>query len=87
MAIERGEFVDLSDLLGEQLTMAGKSTKSTRATQSRCITSLDTVLDAWSLYATVLAAAKPRLAPEVSEFHHSNQLEVPNLCMAPVQSA
>ena len=65
VAIERGEFVDLSDLLGEHLTMAGKSTKSRRATQSRCITSLDTWLEAWSLYATVLAAAKPHLAPDL----------------------
>ena len=48
--------------------MAGKSSKSRRATQSRCITSLDTWLEAWSLYATVLAAAKPQIAPDLFKY-------------------
>ena len=68
VAIERGEFVDLSDLLCEHLTMAGKSTKSRRATQSRCITNLDTWLEAWSLYATVLVTAEPHLAPDLFKY-------------------
>ena len=67
MAIERGEFVDLSDLLCEHLTMAGKSTKSRRATQSRSI-NLDTWLEAWSLYATVLVTAEPHLAPDLFKY-------------------
>ena len=68
VAIKRGEFVDLSDLLSEHLTMSGKSSKSRRATQSRCITTLDTWLEAWSLYATVLAAAKPHLASDLFKY-------------------
>ena len=60
-AIERGEFVDLSDLLSEHLTRAGKSAKSRKATQTRHIANLDTWLEAWTLYATVLANASPSL--------------------------
>ena len=70
MTIEQGEFVvnDLSDSLGEHLIMAGKSTKSRRATQSRCITSMDTWLEGWSLYTTVLVAPKSRLAPDLLDY-------------------
>ena len=59
-AIVRGEFVELSDLLSDHLTMAGKSAKK-KAT-------LDTWLEAWTLYATVLATTKPQLAPELFKY-------------------
>ena len=64
-AIKRGEFVDFSDLLSEHLTRVGKSAKSRKATQTRHIANLDTWLEAWTLYATVLANAKPQLTPEL----------------------
>ena len=63
--IERGEFVDFSDLLCEPLMRAGKSAKTKKATQTRHIADLDTWLEAWTLYATVLANAKPQLAPQL----------------------
>ena len=67
-AIERGEFIDFSDLLAEHLTRAGKSAKTKKATQTRHIASLDMWLEAWTLYATVLTNAKPQLAPELFKY-------------------
>ena len=67
-AIEHGEFIDFSDLLAEHLTRAGKSAKTKKATQTRHIASLDTWLEAWTLYATVLTNAKPQLAPELFKY-------------------
>ena len=67
-AIERGEFVDLSMLLSEHLTMAGHSNKIKKSARTRLITNLETWLEAWSLYATVLATAKPRIAPDLFRY-------------------
>ena len=63
--IERDEFIDFSDLLCYNLMKAGKSAKTHKATQARHNTNLDTWLEAWRLYATGLANAKPQLAPEL----------------------
>ena len=39
-----------------------------KSAQARLITNLDTWLEAWSLYATVLTVAKPRLAPDLFRY-------------------
>ena len=70
-AITKGEYVDLSDLLSEHLALSGSSAKSgssRKSARTRHITSLDTWLEAWSLYAAVLAAHKPALAPELFKY-------------------
>ena len=48
--------------------MAGHSNKSKKSAQARLITSLDTWLEAWSLYATVLATVKPHVAPDLFKY-------------------
>ena len=67
-AIVHGEFVDFSDLLCDHLTWAEKSVKTKKATQTQHIANLDTWLEAWTLYAIVLATAKPQLAPELFKY-------------------
>ena len=48
--------------------MVGYSNKTKKSAQARLITNLDAWLEAWSLYATVLTAAKPRLAPDLFKY-------------------
>ena len=48
--------------------MAGKSTRTKKAAQTRHIANLDTWLEVWTLYATVLATAKPQLASELFKY-------------------
>ena len=67
--IRHGEFIVLSSLLSEHLALSGGSaSKKGKATRTRPITGLDTWLEAWSIYAAVLAAYKPKLAPDLFRY-------------------
>ena len=70
-AVRGGEFIDLSDLLAEHLAMTGSSANKRGAGKkalTRQITDLETWLEAWSIYACMLAATKPTLAPELFRY-------------------
>ena len=62
-AIGRGEFVDLSKLLSEHLTLVGSTSASHsgRSHSTRYITGLDTWLEAWSVFAGVLSPTLLRI--------------------------
>ena len=65
--IARCEFVDFSKLLTSHLVAKGNAHKGGKASANR-IASLDTWLQAWSLFASVLSTRKPALAPELFSY-------------------
>ena len=69
-AIQRGEFVDLNKLLCEHLTLVGsaRASRTNRSLSTRCITGLDTWLEAWSIFASVLSDHKPKLAAQLFQY-------------------
>ena len=65
--IVRGEFIEFTELLGE-LTVAGSANIKPRSRNRRPvapIASLQSWLQAWSIFAEVLSAASPRVAPKL----------------------
>ena len=73
-SIVRGEFIEFPKLLAEHMAMSGvlKKPKSGHKPEPRGITGLDTWLEAWCVFASVLMAAKPRLAPELFRYQNYN---------------
>ena len=69
--IRCGEFVVLADLLSEHLTLSGCSSRNSggrKFASTKPITGLDTWLEAWSIYASVLVLYKPELAPDLFRY-------------------
>ncbi len=64
-AIERGEFIELHKLLSRHM---GCGNASKRSTSTRSITGLDSWLEAWSIYAAVLSAHRPNVAPDLFQY-------------------
>ncbi len=64
-AIERGEFIELYKLLSRHV---GCGNASKRPTSTRSITGLDSWLEAWSIYAAVLSAHRPDVAPDLFQY-------------------
>ena len=71
-SIVRGEFIEFPKLLAEHMAMSGvlKKPKSGHKPEPRGITGLDTWLEAWCVFASVLTAAKPRLAPDLFRYQN-----------------
>ena len=64
--IRRGEFIDFNKLLFKHARYAGALSKSSRyKSNSQAVASLDTWLEAWSLYAGALASQLPSLAHDL----------------------
>ena len=68
--IMRGEFIDLSSLLSKHLTRTGALPRGRASKRARpnLIHNLDTWLEAWSVFAGVLTAHKPQLAPDLFSY-------------------
>ena len=71
-SIVRGEFIEFPKLLAGHMAMAGvlRQPKSGHEPEPRGITGLDTWLDAWCIFASVLTAVKPRLAPDLFRYQN-----------------
>ena len=67
--IRRGEFIDFSVLLGNTLVAGGERlTSHSRRKPLAPISSLESWLQAWSIFAEVLSAAKPHLASHLFKY-------------------
>ena len=65
--IRRGEFVQFNKLLASSQVRTGVMPKSKRATLSP-IAGLDSWLEAWSIYASVVCAYTPNVAPQLFKY-------------------
>ena len=71
-SIVRGEFIEFPELLAEHMAITGvlRKPKSSHKPEPQGISSLDTWLEAWHVFASVLTAAKPRLAPDLFRYQN-----------------
>lgn len=71
-SIVSGEFIEFPKLLAEHMAMTGvlRKPKSGHKPEPRGITGLDTWLEAWCVFASVLTAVKPRLAPDLFRYQN-----------------
>ena len=62
--------------------------KHSSKVETRSITGLDTWLKAWCMYASVLTATKPQLAPDLfrylTELHCASQPLLQTICVAAI---
>ena len=67
-----GEFIEFPKLLAEHMAMAGalRQPKSGHKPEPRDTTGLDTWMEAWCIFVSVLIAAKPRLAPDLFRYQN-----------------
>ena len=68
----RGEFIEFPKLLAEHMAMAGALRQPTSGHKPEPwdITNLDMWMEAWCIFASVLIAAKPRLAPDLFRYQN-----------------